>query len=57
MGRTRNSPGQRPLVRSEIPMSIEYVTEKREFVRIQTDIPIRYKFLSKSVEVEDGQAV
>ena len=36
-------------------MSFEYITEKREFVRIQTDIPIRYKFLSKTVEVKEGQ--
>ena len=36
-------------------MSYEYLTEKREFVRIQTDIPIRYKFLSKTVELEDDQ--
>ena len=36
-------------------MSVEYATEKREFVRIQTDIPIRYKFLSKTIEVDDGQ--
>ncbi len=33
-------------------MSVEYVSEKREFVRVQTDIPIRYKFLSKSVPVD-----
>ncbi len=36
-------------------MSFEYVTEKREFVRIQTDIPIRYKFLSKEIELNDEQ--
>ena len=36
-------------------MSYEYLTEKREFVRIQTDIPIRYKFLSKTVEIDDDQ--
>ena len=27
--------------------------ERRQFVRIQTDIPVRYKFLSKTVPVED----
>ena len=37
-------------------MSYEYLTEKREFVRIHTDIPIRFKFLSKSVEI-DGKAI
>lgn len=36
-------------------MSYEYITEKREFVRIPTDIPIRYKFLSKTVEIDDDQ--
>lgn len=36
-------------------MSYEYLTEKREFVRIHTDIPIRYKFLSKSVEIDNEQ--
>ncbi len=37
-------------------MSFEYESEKREFVRINTDIPIRYKFLSKSVPL-DGQGI
>lgn len=32
-------------------MSLEYVTEKRDFVRIHTDIPIRYKFLSKTIDL------
>lgn len=32
-------------------MSLEYVTEKRDFVRIHTDIPIRYKFLSKTIDI------
>ena len=36
-------------------MSFEYITEKREFVRIQTDIPIRYKFLSKTIDVGTDQ--
>ena len=34
-------------------MSFDSESEKREFVRINTDIPIRYKFLSKSVPVEE----
>lgn len=33
-------------------MSFEYETEKREFVRIHTDIPVRYKFLSKAIPLE-----
>ena len=33
-------------------MSFEYDTEKREFVRIHTDIPVRYKFLSRSMPIE-----
>ena len=33
-------------------MSFEYESEKREFVRIHTDIPVRYKFLSKVVPIE-----
>jgi c-di-GMP-binding flagellar brake protein YcgR len=33
-------------------MSFEYETEKREFVRIHTDIPVRYKFLSKAIPIE-----
>jgi c-di-GMP-binding flagellar brake protein YcgR len=33
-------------------MSFEYETEKREFVRVHTDIPVRYKFLSRSIPIE-----
>ncbi len=33
-------------------MSFEYESEKKEFVRINTDIPIRYKFLSKALPTE-----
>jgi hypothetical protein len=33
-------------------MSFEYESEKKEFVRINTDIPIRYKFLSKSLPLD-----
>ena len=36
-------------------MTIAYQSSRREFVRIHTDIPIRYKFLSKTVPVDpDG---
>lgn len=35
-------------------MSVEYESEKKEFVRINTDIPIRYKFLSKSVPLDES---
>ena len=34
-------------------MSFEYETEKREFVRIKTDVPVRYKFLSRTLEIDD----
>jgi c-di-GMP-binding flagellar brake protein YcgR len=30
-----------------------YETEKREFVRVNVDVPVRYKFLSKSIRVPD----
>ena len=33
-------------------MSFEYETEKRLFVRVHTDIPVRYKFLSRSIPIE-----
>lgn len=33
-------------------MSFEYESEKRDFVRIHTDIPVRYKFLSRSIPLE-----
>jgi len=33
-------------------MSFEYESEKREFVRVQTDIPVRYKFLSRAIPIE-----
>ncbi len=32
-------------------MAVRYESERREFVRIKCEIPIRYKFLSKSTEV------
>ena len=33
-------------------MSFEYQSSKRDFVHVNTDIPIRYKFLSKSLPVD-----
>ena len=33
-------------------MSFEYESEKREFVRVHTDIPVRYKFLSHAVPID-----
>jgi len=35
-------------------MPERYESERREFVRIKMDVPVRYKFLSKSVEVGDA---
>jgi PilZ domain len=37
-------------------MSFEYHSSRRDFVHVNTDIPIRYKFLSKSVPV-DGEGI
>lgn len=31
-------------------MSFQYESERKEFVRIQTDIPVRYKFLSREMK-------
>ena len=33
-------------------MSFHYETSKRDFVRIPTDIPVRYKFLSKTIQID-----
>ena len=33
-------------------MSFDYQSSKRDFVHVNTDIPIRYKFLSKALPVE-----
>ena len=33
-------------------MSTNHAIEKREFIKIHTDIPVRYKFLSRSIPVE-----
>ena len=36
-------------------MSFHYESERKEFVRIGTDVPVRYKFLSKTVPIDtDG---
>jgi c-di-GMP-binding flagellar brake protein YcgR len=34
-------------------MPESYETERREFVRIKVDIPVRYKFLSKVIDCPD----
>jgi c-di-GMP-binding flagellar brake protein YcgR len=34
------------------PMSTDYAIEKRDFIRVHTDIPVRYKFLSRSIPIE-----
>lgn len=34
-------------------MAERYESERREFVRIRVDVPVRYKFLSKAVEVPE----
>jgi c-di-GMP-binding flagellar brake protein YcgR len=34
-------------------MAERYESERREFVRIRVDVPVRYKFLSKVTEVPD----
>ena len=36
----------------ESPMSYLRVSEKSEFVHLQSSVPVRYKFLSKSVPVD-----
>ncbi|MBN1441727.1 MAG: PilZ domain-containing protein [Planctomycetes bacterium] len=35
-------------------MSVHYETTKREFVKIQTDIPVRYKFLSRTISIDSS---
>jgi len=37
-------------------MTYLHESEKREFIRINTDIPVRYKFLSHTVSI-DGEGV
>ncbi len=32
-------------------MAFSYETERREFVRIRVDVPVRYKFLSRTIDV------
>jgi len=34
-------------------MPERYESERREFVRIKVDVPVRYKFLSRTVQVGD----
>jgi c-di-GMP-binding flagellar brake protein YcgR len=34
-------------------MTERYESERREFVRVKVDIPVRYKFLSKTIQVPD----
>lgn len=36
-------------------MAFSYETERREFVRIRVDVPVRYKFLSRTVDVAKEQ--
>ncbi len=36
-------------------MAFSYETERREFVRIRVDVPVRYKFLSRTVDVPEDQ--
>ena len=33
-------------------MSTSYAVEKRDFVKIHTDIPVRYKFLSRAIPLD-----
>ena len=37
-------------------MSVQHDTEKRDFVKVTVGIPVRYKFLSKTVQVTDADA-
>lgn len=34
-------------------MSLHYETSKKDFVRVHTEIPVRYKFLSHSISIDD----
>ena len=34
-------------------MSFEFESERKGFVKINTDIPVRYKFLSKAIDLAD----
>lgn len=33
-------------------MSTYYAIEKRDFVKVQTDLPVRYKFLSQTIPID-----
>jgi len=37
-------------------MSFHYETARRDFIKVQTDVPVRYKFLSRTVSV-DGESI
>jgi hypothetical protein len=37
-------------------MSVQHDTEKRDFVKVSVGIPVRYKFLSKTIQVADTDA-
>jgi c-di-GMP-binding flagellar brake protein YcgR len=41
------------VVREGGSMTERYESERREFVRIRVDVPVRYKFLSKAVPVPE----
>ncbi len=34
-------------------MSFEYGSARKEFVKVSTEIPVRYKFLSKAIDLND----
>jgi c-di-GMP-binding flagellar brake protein YcgR len=38
-------------------MSFHYETARRDFIQIQTDIPIRFKYLSKTITVDSDAIV
>jgi c-di-GMP-binding flagellar brake protein YcgR len=37
-------------------MAVQHDTEKRDFVKVSVGIPVRYKFLSKTIQVTDMDA-
>src|SRR5210317_1834751 len=39
-------------VEAAVSTSFGFNSNKKEFVRIHTDVPVRYKFLSKEIELE-----
>jgi c-di-GMP-binding flagellar brake protein YcgR len=38
---------------AQVTAAIESYSQRREFVRLPTEIPVRYKFLSKEVEIAE----